>query len=431
MRDDILKNIIAEWLEERRLPDLTDRDTPPVQVPRLKEVLAVVGPRRAGKTFFLYQLIRRLEASGATREDILFIDFEDYRLADFTTYDIDRLLAAFHQVAGRPPSYLFFDEVQHLPRWSRVLRTLHNQGRYRIVVSGSNSDLLPRQVAAELRGRYRSILMLPFSFPEFLRIRKLTPTDRTLRTPARGKVIGLFDEFLRHGGFPEVIQRETKKEKRELLQNYYHAMFYRDIIERYRIRSPGILESMMAYCLDTQSELFSISRFTGHLHRNSLPASKKTVSNYLQYLRDAFFLILHEKFSFSPRKRIMNPKKVYLLDQGFAALGVPFSENRGKVLENVVAVELHRRGIEAFYFLKRRECDFILKRGTRPAEAIQVCWELKDSNRDRELQGLREAAESLNLKKAAILTYNQEDRAAAGKLPVSITPVWKWLLQSN
>ena len=144
MKEDAFRNIVAEWLEEGRLPDLVERDREQVDFTNLTDILAIVGPRRADKTFYMYQLIQQLVRSGTAREDILFVDFEDYRLTDFTPSDIDRLLTVFHQLAGRYPSFLFFDEVQHLPRWSRVLRTLHNQGRYRIVVSGSNSELLPQ-----------------------------------------------------------------------------------------------------------------------------------------------------------------------------------------------------------------------------------------------------------------------------------------------
>ncbi len=431
MKEDAFRNIVAEWLEEGRLPDLVERDREQVDFTKLPDILAIVGPRRAGKTFYMYQLIQQLVRSGTAREDILFVDFEDYRLTDFTPSDIDRLLTVFHQLAGRYPSFLFFDEVQHLPRWSRVLRTLHNQGRYRIVVSGSNSELLPQEIASELRGRYLSCLMLPLSFPELLRFQGVVFNKKTLHTPARGRIIKAFDDYLREGGFPEVVRRETKPEKRELLQSYYRVLFYRDIIERYQVKSKTVLETMMAYCLDVFSELFSVSRFTERLHGHGISVSKRTVSNYLQYLRDAFFLILIEKFSFSPRKRLMNPKKAYLLDLGFASLGAPFSENRGKMLKNIVAVELFRRRKETFYFKQRHECDFIIKSGTKPVEAIQVCWEIGDSSRKRELQGLAEALRTLKLPRAFVLTYNQEMQLEVEGRTVAVTPVWKWLLSEK
>ena len=162
---DALLAIIAEWLEEAEIPSLVPRNQAAIEPENLERIIAIVGPRRAGKTYFMYQLIQSLLQDGrCSKEDILFIDLEDYRLGEFTGDSMDELFAAFHQLAGRYPRFLFFDEVQHLLGWNRVLRTLHNRRRFKIIVSGSNSKLLDREIATELRGRYEDILMLPFSF---------------------------------------------------------------------------------------------------------------------------------------------------------------------------------------------------------------------------------------------------------------------------
>ena len=378
------------------------------------------------------QLIQDLLASGkACREDILFVDFEDYRLTDFKAADTDTLLAAFQQVAGKAPSFLFFDEVQNLPDWSRVVRTLHNQNRYRIAVTGSNSRLLEREITSELRGRCRNILILPFSFPELLRFQGIAHDERTLLTPERGRVMNAFDRYLKEGGFPEVVKRESAIEKKELLQTYYRTIYYRDILERYNIKAKYVLEAIMGYSLNTFSDLFSISAFEKHLKRQHLPGSKQTISNYLRYLQEAFFIIAHDKYSYSARKRIMNPKKIYLADTGFSLLGTEFSENKGKLLENVVAVELFRRQAEVFYYKGRGECDFIVMGAGafRPEQAIQVCWQMTPKNEARELRGLREAMNTLSVRTGLILTYDQtEEQFAAGGDRISMMPAWKWLL---
>jgi len=276
MNTEILKKINAEWLLEKTLPSLVRRDAPEIALEQSSDIIAVAGPRRAGKTWYLYQLIQDLLTSEkARREDILFVDFEDYRLTDFKATDTDALLAAFQQVAGKPPSFLFFDEVQQLPDWSRVLRTLHNQNRYRIAVSGSNSHLLEREISSELRGRCRNIMILPFSLPEILRYGGIPYDDRTLLTPARGQVMLAFDRYLKEGGFPEVIKRETPMEKRELLQTYYRTIYYRDILERYNIKAKYVLEAVMSYSLNTFSDLFSISSFGKHLKQHQLPGASR------------------------------------------------------------------------------------------------------------------------------------------------------------
>ncbi len=429
MRTELAERIVAEWLEEQEIPELVLRDVEDVDLPRLSEILAVVGPRRAGKTYYMYQLIHELlDEDTCKRDDILFVDFEDHRLSGMVAQDIDSLLVAFNSLTGKYPSFLFFDEIQHLQGWSRAVRTLHNQKRYRIIISGSNSELLGREIATELRGRYRDILLLPFSFAEVLNFKDVAYTKQTLRTAARGRLLKMFEGYLRQGGYPDVVKAGDAKEQKRLLQTYHRTIFYRDILERHNIRAKYVLDAMMNYCLDSYSVLFSISSFEKALKASGLPGSKRTISNYLHYLTEAFFVIACEKFSYSPRKRLMNPKKVYLLDVGFGCLATEFSENKGKVLENVVAIELFRRGEDVYYYHGKRECDFILKRGTRAATAIQVCWELNERNTQRELNGLFEAMSELKLKEGMILTYDTEDQISHKKHKIAVVPVWRWLL---
>lgn len=429
MKSENVKKVIAEWLEDKVFPPLIKRDMPNLVLERLSEIIAIAGPRRAGKTCYMYQLIQDLLAQGNwSREDILFVDFEDYRLSDFVAADTDALLTAFQQVAGKAPSFLFFDEIQQLPGWSKILRTLHNQNRYGIVVTGSNAGLLEREIATELRGRCRHILMMPFSFRELLRFNGIPHDERTLLTPARGRVLKSFRQYLEEGGFPEVVKKETIPEKRELLQSYYRTIFYRDILERYNVKAKTVLEAVMRYSLNTFSDLFSISMLAKELKSQLLPGSKQTISNYLGYLKEVFFLTAHDKFSYSPRQRVMNPKKIYLLDNGFSLLSTDFSENRGKLLENVVAVEMFRRRMECFYYKGQRECDFIVKDGIKPKSAVQVCWELTSKNESRELKGLREAMKALSIEEGFILTNDEEKEMIFEGTKIKIMPVWKWLL---
>jgi len=432
IRGDILLAVVAEWIEEVEIPSLIQRNQRSVEPENLDHILAIVGPRRAGKTYFMYQLIQSLIQGGRyTKADILFIDFEDYRLSGFAGSDMDELLAVFHRLTGRLPHFLFFDEVQNLPDWSRVLRTLHNRRRFKIVVSGSNSRLLGREIATELRGRYQDVLMLPFSFVEYLRYRDISFTFASLHTAARGRIIAAFDDYIRHGGFPEVAIAADAVERRRLLQNYFRTIFYRDILERYHIKARYVLDALMNNFTENYSSIFSITRFEKQLKGAGLPGSKRTIANYLHYLEEAFFIIVNQQFAFSLRRRIMNPKKVYLTDTGFAALGRSFAENRGRVLENIVAIELLRRDMELYYFKNRHECDFIVKQRLRPTHAIQVCWELTEQNEKRELAGIADACKLLDLPSAVILTYAQEDERQVSGRNISVLPVWKWLVNSD
>jgi predicted AAA+ superfamily ATPase len=426
------KQIVAEWLEDWESPELVPRDLTVQDISRLSDILAIVGPRRAGKTFFMYLLIKELIArKKCTREEILFVDFEDYRLSDMSARDIDKLFVAFNQLVGKDPTYLFFDEVHHLPQWSRVLRTLHNRRKFRIVVSGSNSQLLSSEIARELRGRYRDVVMLPLCFREALRFRGIRYTKRTVHTSARGRLIRAFDEYLDHGGFPEVLRGANKSERRNLIQSYYRTIFYRDLLERYNIKARSVLDAVMRSALEGYAALFSISRIEKQLKANDLSVSKRTIANYLGYLQDAFFCFIHEKYAYSMRKRIMNPKKVYLVDPGFIVLVSEPSKNRGRLLENVVAIELHRRQREVYYHKERQECDFVVVEGGRPTLAIQVCWRIDDDNLSRECGGLREAMNAWNIKRGLILTYEQEEIVEWRNENYPVVPVWKWLLEQG
>jgi predicted AAA+ superfamily ATPase len=436
MNQTILKNMIAEWLEEFALPTLIPRDAAPApaDLRNLSEILAIVGPRRAGKTFVMYQMIADLMEQGfAGRDDILFLDFEDYRLRDFAPEDMETLFSTFRQLTGKDPAWLFFDEIHQIPAWSRVIRSLHNRGRYRIVISGSNARLLLPDIATELRGRYRDQLILPFSFTETLRWKGISWTERTFYTAAKGDLLRIFDTFLKTGGFPEVLKKDSPGERRQLLQNYYQTIFYRDIVERYNIRAKSLMEGMMTCCLHQFSALFSLSAFEKGLKSRRDPGSKRTLANYLAYLQEAFFILCADKFSYSPRQRVMNPKKIYLMDPGFIALTEDFSENKGRILENVVAVELYRRRQTFHYYKNRWECDFIVRdaEGTN-LQAIQVCWTLTAGNRERELRGLLAAMEQLSLPQGLILTYDEEESlpVAPGR-QITVMPVWKWLLDKQ
>jgi predicted AAA+ superfamily ATPase len=432
MNGDMIQKVVAEWVRGAEFPPLIPREQPQPDLSAApRPILAVAGPRRAGKTYFLYQLIQDLIRAGkARRDDILFVDFEDYRLSDFRPEDTERLLSAFHQITAKPPRYLFFDEIQRLSAWSRVVRTLHNTRKYSIVVTGSNASLLSSEIATELRGRYEDCLILPFSFREFLRFRKIEWTPALLATPEVGIVLGAFDDYLRFGGFPEMAGLAGEAARRRLLQSYFDTIFFRDVLDRHGIRARHLLDLVMKNILESYASAFSISAFEKHLKGHGLAGSKRSIADFLRYLEEAFFLTALEKFDFSPRKRMMNPKKVYLMDTGFSLLGGAFTENRGRLLENAVAIEFVRNRRRVMYFKGRGECDFIVQDGTRPKEAWQVVWEIGQSNEKREMNSLAAARHELGIKKGGLLTYNQEGTRQIKGVRIPLIPVWKWLLRA-
>jgi hypothetical protein len=270
--------------------------------------------------------------------------------------------------------------------------------------------------------------MLPFSFSESLAWRRLKLPAAAAYTPERGRLLAALDDYLRGGGFPEVLAQPREADRRKTLHAYYQTVFYRDLLDRHGARARHVLEPMMRQVLEDYALPFSVSAFGRRLAAAGLPGSKRTIANCLRHLEEVFFVSSIEKFSYAPRRRLMNPRKVYLVDTGFGLLGGAFLEKRGALLENAVAVELLRRQRRAFYFRERRECDFILQEGTKASEAWQVCWELTRSNEEREIGGLLEAMESLGLRRGGILTYDQQETRRVRGRRIRVVPAWRWLL---
>lgn len=419
------KKLIAEWWESK-IPSLVAREIP-LKIGR--DILALLGPRRVGKTSCMLLLAQEI-LKNIPKEETLFIDFEDNRLVGLTGEKLDELFVAHQELSSATLKYLFFDEIQAMPLWSRFLRRLHNQKKYHIVVSGSSSELLSKEVATELRGRYKSVFIPPFSFREFLQIKKFNYTPQQEYTPMKGVILRYWNEYLNSGGYPEIILEQESSEQRQKLQSYFETIFYKDVIERNKVQHHELLEMLMGYLLDTPATLFSITLFEKILRERGFSVSKKTISLYLKYLEQAFFSYSVEEFSYSAKKRLMRPKKVYVVDNGLVTfLSSRFNPDIGRLLENCVFLELLRNGKEVFFFNEKKECDFVVKNGFRIEEAIQVCYGFFEENKKRELGGLLEAMHFFKLKEGIILMQEQEKILEIDGKKIRVLPVWKWLLR--
>jgi len=234
-------------------------------------------------------------------------------------------------------------------------------------------------------------------------------------------------EYIAGGGFPATINK-NQYEKRELIKTYFETIFYKDIIERHKIENSGLIEQIINYLIENNGELFSINNFHKILKNKGLETSKKTISQYLKYVEDTFFILTTEKFAYSSKVRIQNPKKVYLVDNSFQTmLSSNFSPNDGKKLESMVMNQLAKTCDKVYYHKEKKECDFITKQNAK-LSAIQVCLILGDKNKKREVQGLLDAMQTHKIKQGLILTLDQEDKLEENGKIIEIKPVWKWLL---
>lgn len=426
-----LINIMEQWLNNP-FPKIYERNDFQIDIEHIYNIQAIIGPRRAGKTYLMYQLIQKLiDQQVCKKEDILFVNFEHPQLATLKWADLLDFIPIYQKKFGKNPQYLFFDEIQNIPdRW-RSVRYFHDQW-FKIVISGSSSKLLLNEISTELRGRYSHTLVLPFSFKEILVINGIKG-EPMMGDLSKAKILALFDHYLKFWWYPTVYFEENEILKQQLLSEFYNSVFYRDIINRYRLQDFSIMEILMKYCLDMYSSQLAHQKVASYFQNMWAQISKPTVLKYLSYLKEAFFVIEAKRFWFSPKTALLAPKKYYLIDQWFINLSAWFSEDKGKKLENSIAIDLFRKGYEVLYFNETKECDFIIKNkfSWKLETAIQVTRDLNIENEKREIWWLLEAMKKTNIKNGIILTYNQEEIRKQGEFTIDIIPAWKWMMREN
>jgi hypothetical protein len=269
--------------------------------------------------------------------------------------------------------------------------------------------------------------MLPFSFAEYLKHKNISIHDIEYTNKA-WLLYDAFQQYMQYGWFPEVINA-NELQKRKLLNEYYSTTYYKDVIDRYNIRDKKLLESFMTYVLNTYSSILSITKLEKHLKSEWIGWSKATLGRYLSYLKEAFFIIDCPKFGYSPKVQLTNPRKVYMIDPWFIRIWHNYSENKWRILENIVAIELYRRWKEFYYFEDTKECDFVVKDhiAIQIQHAIQVTWTIDFQNQKREIDWLLMAMKKCKLSQWYILTYNHKKTLQEHGYTIHMLPVWEWM----
>ncbi len=413
---DILRQIVVQQKEER----FSARDTVKRELldKLLKSfdddrVIILTGLRRSGKSTLLKQIME-------VKKNYCYVNFDDERFLDFEARDFEQLNEVLIEYYGERGIY-FFDEIQNIEKFETFVRRLQDQGR-KIVMTGSNATLVSRELGTRLTGRYKPFELFPFSFREYLDFKKIHPEkDWPYVTGKKVKIIKLFDDYLVEGGLPEYL----KSQDREYVKTVFEDILYRDIIARYSIKGQKALKELVNILATNISCPFTYNS----LKKTLGLANAVTVKEHVSYLSNSYLFFEQQKFDFSLKKRLNYPKKIYLVDTAFNRVaGFNFSMDKGKLLENVIFMELKRGNNVTYYSAGQNECDFVVKEGTAIKATIQVCSVLTDQNRDREIGGLTEAMQRFKLKDGILLTLEQEDeiRTEAGR--VQVVPVWKWLL---
>lgn len=377
-------------------------------------IKVVVGPRRAGKSFFALHILGKMKSRG-------YINFDDERLAGISEFA--DILNSLDDIYGRP-KHLLLDEVQNIPNWELLVNRLQRQGR-RLLVTGSNSNLLSAELATHLTGRHQMILLFPFSFREVLRLdmKETTESEQKMR----------LDRYAREGGFPEPLVKNLNRD--EYLKTLVDAVLYKDIVKRFKIRMPHGLEDLARYFFSNIAKEFSYQ----NLAKVTRCRSVHTVEKYLRYMEEAFLLFTIRRFSFKVKEQAVFNKKAYCVDNGLAtALGFRFAPDDGRLLENLVAVVLHKKELnheaEIFFWRNNQneEVDFVVKENLKVRQLIQVCRDISQPKTlHREIRALLKAGVELKCDNLFILNPGIEKTESAEwfglKGKIKYQPILKWL----
>lgn len=432
--DLIREAVYRVW--ERGLPEAKERK----KLPETKTDLVndIVGVRRSGKTYLMFLAMKDLMKS-VDQKRTIYINFEDRRLLPLDEGYFDGLVEFIHseELLKLGRLYLFLDEVQRIGGWEKYVRSIQDEfkGRIKIFVSGSSRSLLSKEYAKLLTGRHITMVVFPLSFEEFLNFKGLDAGKKYFTEEYRARIRKCLDEYLEFGGFPEVV---LSQEKERILEQLFHDIITRDVLERISLRKPKVMEEIAYYICSNIASLISFSKFSRMLGSRGVKISVPTLENYFGYLRDAFLFFDVSIFAHSVKDQLQYPRKIYCVDNGLVnVIGFKLSKNPSKLYENVVAVELLRwasekptRGI--FYWRDRggREVDFAVKEGASVRQLIQVCYDLSSPDvKEREVKPLVIAMKEFKLNKGLIITRDLEGEEMADGKTIAFKPLWRWLLK--
>lgn len=420
-KKELFKVLIKEF-HESKIPGVIRRD---LLLPiKSKKIITVAGPRRAGKTFYFYQLITEIKQR-IPFERILYINFEDDRILPLLLKDMNSLLEAYFELYPEIKEnefFLFLDEIQNIEGWEFFVRRIYDKENVNIYITGSSSKLLSREIATSLRGRTLSYKIYPLSFKEFLRFKGIEVMPDFAYSKVRFKIKQLLTEYINFGGFPEVVLG-SQDLKLSILRNYYDLVIYRDLVERFAIRNLRLLKDMVKFLLTNVSTLFSINAY----YRSLWPqyhVSRETIQEYLSYLEEIELLHIVPMFSYSVKVQQVNPKKIYAIDNGLRnAVSFRFSRDEGRLVENLVFQQLMRLGFPIYYWKNDGEVDFVVKENNK-LKAINVSYgQVIDK---REIKGLLEFKNTFKkIVKDLIIITRDLEKVEDG---IKYIPLWKWLL---
>lgn len=393
-------------------------------------VVAIIGVRRSGKSYIMRGMVNNLIKEGIERKNTLMINFEDKRFAEFYPKLLDEIYETYLEfLKPDKKPFIFLDEIHNVPKWERWIRTMHELGTAKIIVSGSSSKLLAGELATVLTGRHLDVSVFPLSFEEFLRFKNLEIQDKLDLVSKKIEVRRAFSEYFEFGGFPEVV---LSSEKKQLLLTYFDDILTKDIEKRYRLKKAEKLRALARFYLTNVSNPITFNSL-----KKSLSTTTNTIEKFSSYLEEANVIFFVKRFSFKVKEQEKSPRKVYSIDAGLAnSVGFKFSSNAGKIAENLVAIQLKKKekedpNAEIYYWkdFQGREVDFVVKEGQKIKQLIQVCYNTENfDTKQRETKSLLKASKELKCNRLLIITEDREEEEKIKGKTIRYAPLWKWLL---
>jgi predicted AAA+ superfamily ATPase len=409
-----LRRAIEEWQQYLLRVREVSTFRQPASLPDVNLGVALIGVRRSGKTY------QAIQASAPLPVDkVLYFNFEDpICITNNSTAFLEQLLATAQEFRSTQIELLILDEIQNIQGWERWLRKIIDQKKYRVIITGSSASLLESELATSLTGRCLEYKIWPLSFSEFLTFKKIEKPISRLET------LSAVREFMTWGSLPEVTKQQDLELKKKILQQYLGDIVHRDVVNRHSIRNKLVLDQILTYYLTNISSLHSYSALS-----KAFATTPDTASEYTQALNEAFLIFEVTRYHQNLKVQARDPKKIYAVDLGLrSAVARSIHDDSSRLLENIVYIELRRRDRQISYFKERYEVDFIISESYKATEAIQVCYDFDNATtREREIRGLSECMQSLELKNATIISYDHEEDIVVDSHPVRIVPIYKWL----
>ncbi|MDD2287113.1 MAG: ATP-binding protein [Paludibacter sp.] len=415
----LLKDVIADqvhFLSGRK--NIIHRNFPEHYLHN-EQIIIISGVRRCGKSILLQQIRSRLPHKN------YFFNFDDDRLSGFSAENFQDLYEVFIELYGNQ-DYFYFDEIQNIAGWEQFVKRLYNAGK-KVFITGSNARMLSKELGTLLTGCYLAIELYPFSFKEFLQFKgKERLAEQVYGTEAKGEIQAQFNAYLHQGGFP--LYLSTKDDL--VLKTLYDNILYRDVLVRNQILNEKEIKELVYFAVSNIGKPFtysSVSKIIG-------VKNPTTVKNYIEYIENTYLLFTLNKLDYSVKVQLRNPKKMYAIDNALVKrLGFHFSGEEGRLLENLVYIELKRRGGEIFYHSEEKsECDFVIRKGYQVEQALQVCYLFDNFNtREREIAGLAGAMKAYQLKEGYIITSSHEEVVITEFGKIYIMPAWKWVIECD